>query len=127
MEETEQQEPDRDDEPGHATARPRSAKAARRAVRLEEIGEIARRRAVGVRQRVAHDLGDAEERQVPGEERRNGHLVGGVVHARGGAAFLPRFAREREHRERLEVGRLELERKRGEVERLRAASRRVPG
>ena len=54
----------------------------------------------------------------PVEEGGDGHLVRGVVGARVGAASLARRAREREQRERLQVGRVELEgQARGEVER----------
>ena len=117
VQEHEQQQADGDDEPGHATASLSSASARARSVGLDELVEIARGRAVGALERVGDDLGDAEERQPAREERRDGDLVRGVVRARIRAALLPRLAREREHRERLEVGRLELERERGEVER----------
>ena len=61
-------------------------------------------------ERALDDLGDPEERQPAVEERGDGDLVGGVVGARVGAAALARLAREREHRERLLVRLLELER-----------------
>ena len=51
-----------------------------------------------------------EEADPPVEERRDGDLVRGVERARVRAAALARLAREREQRERLEVGRVELER-----------------
>ena len=51
----------------------------------------------------------SEERQPALEEGGDGDLVGGVEGARVRAALLPGPAREREQRERLQVGRLELE------------------
>ena len=70
------------------------------------------------RERLLDGLGDPEERQPPVEERRDGDLVRRVEGARVRAAALAGLAREREHRERLDVGRAELERQTaGEVER----------
>src|SRR4029078_3070595 len=74
-----------------------------------EIGEIARRGAVHARENVGHHGGNGEERQHAGEERRGGGFVCGVVGGGERAAPLPRLAREREHRERLEVRRPALE------------------
>ena len=59
----------------------------------------------------------AEERDPALEERGDGDLVRGVERARVRAAALARLAREREQRERLEVGLVELEREPREVER----------
>ena len=52
----------------------------------------------------------AEERQAALEERGDGDLVGGVVGTGAGAAGLAGLPGEREQREGLQVGRLELER-----------------
>ena len=75
-------------------------------------------------ERVLDDLGDAEERQPPLEERGDGDLVGGVEDARVGAAELPRPPGEREQRERLQVGCRELERQPGGEIELRHVGRR---
>ena len=53
---------------------------------------------------------DLEEPQAPGEERVDGDLVGGVQHARRGAAGDRRLAREPQAGERVVVDRLERQR-----------------
>ena len=67
--------------------------------------------------------GNPQEGQPAVEERGDRDLVGGVEGARIGAAALAGPPREREQRERLEIGRVELERQaRGEVEAAEPAS-----
>ena len=87
--------------------------ARRRASRvgLDELLEIACRRSRRRRRASLDDVGDAEERQPPVEEGGDRDLVGRVERARGGAAALAGLARQREQRERLQVGRLEVERR----------------
>src|ERR687884_643695 len=87
--------------------------AARGGVRLLQLVEVARGRAVGGGERLLDDLGDPEERQPPVEEGGHGDLVRRVVRARIGAAAPAGLAREREERERLQIGRRELERQAG--------------
>src|SRR6266567_8473519 len=84
----------------------------------DEVVEVARCRTVGGGERVGDDVRDAEERQPSLEERRDSHLVRRIECTRVRAAALPGNPRVREYRERLQVGRLELERHAaGEIER----------
>ena len=83
------------------------------------------RRTVERAERVLDERRDLEEADPAVEERRHGDLVRRVERARIRAAALARLAREREERESLEVGRLELELEaRGEVERGTGVARR---
>src|SRR5438105_1158418 len=91
---------------------------ARLPVRFDEVGEVACGRAVGCGERLLDDVGDPEEGQSSVEERGDGDLVGCVERTRRGSATLAGRAREPQHRERLLVGGVELEREpRREVER----------
>ena len=91
--------------------------AARLLVGLDELSEIARRRAVDSLERVLDESRDLGEADAAVEERGDRDLVRRVERARVGPAALPRLAREREQREALGVRRLELERETGgEVE-----------
>src|SRR5438045_50065 len=78
-------------------------------VGLVEVVEVARGRPLHGGERLLDRLGDPEEREPAGQKRGDGDLVRGVERARVRAAGLARGAREREQRERLEVGCAELQ------------------
>ena len=82
VDEDQEAEPEDRDEDVHATGSP--ARPSRRAcrVRLDQLVEVAGRRAVDGVERLLDDLGDPEERQPAVEERGDGDLVRGVVGAR---------------------------------------------
>ena len=115
VDEDQQREAEDRDDDVHGDQRVRALREAPRlGVGLDELVEVARRRAVDRGERLLDDVRDAEERQPPGEERGDGDLVGGVVGARVGAAALAGLAREREQREA----------SRGRAPRTRASARR---
>ena len=105
-----------------ATASP--ATTARRAVGLVQRLERAHRLGRAAREGALDHLGDRGEAQTAVEERVDGDLVGGVQHARRGAARDGGLAREAQTGERVEIDGLEGERCRPrEVERVvRSAS-----
>src|SRR4249920_737448 len=78
-------------------------------VRFDQAVEIPRARAVDLRQRLLDGRSDSEEGELPVQEGRHGHFVGGVEHARVGTASLAGLSRQREQRERLEIRGLELQ------------------
>ena len=79
-------------------------------VGVDQLVEVARRRAVDAGEHVLDERCDLEEADPLLEERLHGHLVRGVVRAGVGAAALAGLAAEGEHPERLRVGLVELER-----------------
>ena len=105
-----EEDQDREREDRNADAHLHGHQVAGAAVGLDQLGEVARGRAVDVVEHVLDGGRDVEEADPSLEERLDGDLVGGVVGARVGAAALAGLAGEREHAERLEVGLVELER-----------------
>src|SRR6266508_3870869 len=92
--------------------------AARRRICCDELVEIARGRTVRSGEGVRNNLCDAEERQPSLEKGCDRDLVRRVENARIGPSQLARTARMREQRERLDIGRVELEHHAGpEIER----------
>ena len=92
---------------------------ARLRVHRGQVVEVARRRAVELRERALDHVRDPEERQAALQEGGHGHLVRSVERAGRRVAGLPRGAGEREAGERLQVRRAELQdHPGGEVERL---------
>ena len=105
--------------PGGAGAR-RSRRRARERPRLPAGARRRRARAareVHGAERALHDPCDADEGQTPLEERLHRHLVRCIERAGRDPSPLPRLARQREQRERLEIRLLEGERQSGERER----------
>src|SRR5213076_1965356 len=80
------------------------------AVGVDEVSEVACRRAVDPRKDVLDRSGDVEEADPLVEERLNGDLVGRVVGTRVRPALLAGVARECEQPECLDVRLVELER-----------------
>ena len=110
-EDQERQAQDRDED-AHARDNAPSAKAARLGVGCHELLDVAGDAQVERLQERGHDLGDIGKPDSSLQERLDGDLVRGVEDARCGPAALARLARQREQRECLEVGRVELQRER---------------
>ena len=110
----EQREAEDRDEPAHAPT-----PAAIRRAAASASDRSARSRAGAPSdggERLLHRVRDPEERETAVEECLHSHLVRSVEHTGEGTAALPRLAREPQQGERLEVGRLELERRARQLE-----------
>ena len=93
---------------------------------FDELGQVVCGRAVGGLERGLDHLGDPEKREPAVEEGGDRDLVGRVEDGRVRPARLAGAAGEREQRERLQVGRGELQGQAGgEVEPAARPSRRV--
>ena len=114
--EDQQAEAEDRDEDRHAGCSAPRGELPRLVVGGDQVVEVARGRAVDAGERLLHHRRDVEEPDLPFEEGGDGHLVRGVEGTRRRAASLSRRAGERQHRERVGVGRLEREVEPREVE-----------
>ena len=81
-------------------------------VRFPQLVEVARGCAVGRCERVLDDVGDFEEGSRPSRNAATATSFAALNTHGIGSAALAGLAREREQRERVEIGREELERAR---------------